>query len=118
MKSLFVLLVACASQIAPLAAQTGLVPAWVEKDAPELKAKYPALHLITYHDAAEAKAHAAEAEGIIGTSSADFLEAAPKLRWVHNYSAGAHIIWGHNGPVDGNALRARILDHIRHYYKP
>ena len=101
MKTLFVLLAACASQIAPLAAQTVLVPAWVEKDAPELKAKYPALHLITYHDVAEAKAHAAEAEGIIGTPSADFLEAAPKLRWVHNYSAGVEEVVGLPGIKEG-----------------
>ena len=83
------------------AAQTVLVPAWVEKDAPALKAKHPALNLITYKNAAEAKTHAAEAEGIIGTPDTDFLEAAPKLRWVHNFSAGVEEVVGLPGIKDG-----------------
>lgn len=82
-------------------AQTVLVPSWVEKDAPTLKEKHPALKLITYKNAAEAQAHAAEAEGIIGTPEAAFLEAAPKLRWVHNFSAGVEEVVSLPGIKDG-----------------
>ena len=101
MKSTTLILLGFSSIVSHAISQTVLVPSWVEKDAPALQAKYPALKLVIYHDAAEAKAHAAEAEGIIGTPSADFLEAAPKLRWVHNYSAGVEEVVGLPGIKDG-----------------
>lgn len=82
-------------------AQTILVPSWVEQEAASLKEKHPTLNLIPYKNAAEAKQHASEAEAIIGAPNADFLQAATKLKWVHNYSAGIENILDLPGIKDG-----------------
>lgn len=84
-----------------LQAQTILVPSWVEQEATALKEKHPTLNLITYKNAAEAQQHVSEAEAIIGTPNADFLQAATKLKWVHNYSAGIENIVDLPGIKDG-----------------
>jgi phosphoglycerate dehydrogenase-like enzyme len=83
MKALLPLLLA-----ATASAQTVLVPPWVAEAAGELRAKHPALQLVPYSNPAEAVAKAGQAEGFIGTPDAALLEAAPKLRWVHVFSAG------------------------------
>lgn len=33
-------------------------------------------------------------------------------------SASGEIVWRHNGPVEGDVLRAKILEHMGPYYKP
>jgi phosphoglycerate dehydrogenase-like enzyme len=53
-----------------------------------LKAAAPTLELVTYHDAADALAKAATADGFYGTPTPTLLQAAPRLRWVQVGSAG------------------------------
>jgi phosphoglycerate dehydrogenase-like enzyme len=53
-----------------------------------LQAAAPTLELLTYTDAADALAQAADAEGFYGTPTPALLRAAPRLRWVQVGSAG------------------------------
>jgi hypothetical protein len=33
-------------------------------------------------------------------------------------ASNGEIVWRHNGVVDGDELRAKILEHLGNYYKP
>jgi phosphoglycerate dehydrogenase-like enzyme len=63
---------------------TGMTPAAVE----ELKKSAPAGVEIIGVDGQQLRARAAEADAILGTINNSLLAAAPKLKWVQNYSAG------------------------------
>jgi phosphoglycerate dehydrogenase-like enzyme len=63
---------------------TGMPPAAVE----ELKKAAPAGVEIVGVDGQQLRSRAAEADAILGTINNSLLAAAPKLKWVQNYSAG------------------------------
>jgi phosphoglycerate dehydrogenase-like enzyme len=68
--------------------QVILMPEGMKKSVEGLTAENPTLKPVYYGKGADAIAHAAEAEGYIGSPDAAFMRAATKLRWVHIFSAG------------------------------
>jgi phosphoglycerate dehydrogenase-like enzyme len=96
---------------ASLHAQTILAPDWLKDDAATLAKDHPSLKFSFYVDGGDALTKAAEAEGYIGSPDAALLEAAPKLKWVHIFSAGIERYTGLPGIRDGRVTLTNLKIH-------
>jgi len=93
------LVLACSSESEPepapepAAAATGasvrvLAPPFVVNASDALRARHPALELVAYEDPSEVRAELAGADAVLGRIDASWVVDAPRLRWIHSFSAG------------------------------
>ena len=83
------------------AGQTVLIPQNMKKEVDPILTDHPKLKAVYYAGNDEALAKLPEAEAYIGPISEAVIAAGPKLKWVHNFSAGVEGVVGLSEIKDG-----------------
>ncbi len=99
------------SSLSIAAAQVVVVPEGMRKEVEALAAGNPGLKPVYHSGGADAAAKLTEAEAYIGPISEAVLKAGPKLKWVHNYSAGVESVVGLPGIRDGRITLTNLKIH-------